>query len=159
MFKTSKNFGGYWVKNVKKIRGHEGEPCPYGSLYKDNKKVGSFAVDTWGGPMTVDFIKRSDAQVLQDYLATLPLEELGHGLGSVPLNDEWFISKILEAHATLQYWKNVTKKRCAYKVGTDFGTMNVPYKGNEGRIKDFLEKKYGKDSFVIVDEILASLEG
>lgn len=43
------------LKGVTKFRGHEGEPLHQGNIYLNNKKVGNFSEDSWGGGIIYDF--------------------------------------------------------------------------------------------------------
>lgn len=60
------------LANVKNARGHEGEPCPYGSLVLNGKKVGEFAFDTWGGPMSVHFTDPAAEQAIKTHCDLQP---------------------------------------------------------------------------------------
>jgi len=67
MFITAKNFGGYWVKGVKKFKGHEQEPLFQCTVYKDKKKIGIFSEDSWGGPAALNCPKNADREALCAY--------------------------------------------------------------------------------------------
>ena len=45
------NFNGVEIKGLKYIRDHENLLCPIGSIYYNNKKVGDFRSDEWGGEL------------------------------------------------------------------------------------------------------------
>ena len=44
------SINGITVKGLKKFRGHEGEPLYQGNVYLNNKKIGWWSQDSWGGP-------------------------------------------------------------------------------------------------------------
>lgn len=48
------SINGISVKNLKKFRGHEGEPLFQGSLYLGGKKIGSWSQDYHNGPDDID---------------------------------------------------------------------------------------------------------
>ncbi|USK62248.1 hypothetical protein [Peribacillus asahii] len=48
------SINGLEVKGVKYFPDHDGALIPYGNLYLNGKKVGSFRDDSWGGPMQYD---------------------------------------------------------------------------------------------------------
>jgi hypothetical protein len=64
----------YQIKGFKRFKGHEGEPCGQGNLYKGTVKVAEWSDDSWGGPMQVRFVdKPSEAEFVvfaREYLAT-----------------------------------------------------------------------------------------
>lgn len=52
---------GVTVKGLKVFRDHEGAPCCQGNVYLNNKKLGFWSQDSWGGPDQIDF----DSKLLQ----------------------------------------------------------------------------------------------
>lgn len=51
---------GYELKKIKMFKGHGGEPCAQGDLYKDGKKVAEWSDDSWGGQLRVRFNSAAD---------------------------------------------------------------------------------------------------
>jgi hypothetical protein len=48
-------FNGCEIKNLKFFKGHEGETCMQGTVYKDGKKLGFWSQDSWGGEDKFEF--------------------------------------------------------------------------------------------------------
>lgn len=48
----------YQIKGFKRFKGHEGEPCGQGNLYKGSVKVAEWSDDSWGGPMHIRFVDK-----------------------------------------------------------------------------------------------------
>lgn len=63
-FKTADDFGGYWIKNIKWFKGHEGEDIFQCSVYKNGKRIGFFSQDSWGGSDKLTCQKKEDAEAL-----------------------------------------------------------------------------------------------
>jgi hypothetical protein len=66
-FKTAEDFGGYWLKAMNDFQGHEGEPLFQGNVYKDNKKIGFFSQDSWGGMDRLDCDTKEQQKELEDF--------------------------------------------------------------------------------------------
>ena len=56
------SINGISIKNLKKFRGHEGEPLAQGTVYYKGKKLGYWSQDFHGGPDAYEF----DARQLND---------------------------------------------------------------------------------------------
>jgi len=106
MFKTEKDFGGYWVKNIKEFKGHEQEPLWQASVYKNGKKIGFFSEDSRGGPARLDCNTREQEKELMDFAR----EFLGEEAWAESYHT--FLSKIAEE---TDYIKQV-KKLCKNKI-------------------------------------------
>ncbi len=59
------SINGISIKNLKKFRGHEGEPLAQGTVYYKGKKLGYWSQDFHGGPDAYEF----DARQLNDEVA------------------------------------------------------------------------------------------
>ena len=129
-FKTEKDFNGYWLKNVKTHKGHEGEPLVQASVYKDGKRIGFYSDGDWGGP--------SDLQEFTKFCATLT------GSDFEPWGEVIYL--ILDALDQIKWIKKQMKTKTIFALKGDkadeFRTIKVPWKGNEKRISDFLNEKY-----------------
>ena len=76
MFKSTTDFGGYWVKGVKNFKGHDGESLFQCSVYKDNKKIGFFSENSTGGSQAnLDCPKKEDRDALCDFAKKYEGEE------------------------------------------------------------------------------------
>ena len=49
------NVGPFTIDQIKGFRGHEGETCLQGVILLNNKKVGEWSEDSWGGPHQFSF--------------------------------------------------------------------------------------------------------
>lgn len=67
LFKTDKDFGGYWIKNIKNFKGQELETLFQCSVYKDGKRIGFFSEDTNGGNAQLDLKNDNEREVLEQY--------------------------------------------------------------------------------------------
>lgn len=67
------SLNGISVKALKTFRGHEGEPLYQGNLYLNNKKIGFWSQDGWGGP---------DHVVLDQGYSEILLNEAVHALNA-----------------------------------------------------------------------------
>jgi len=47
------SINGICIKDIVQFRGHEGEPLAQGDLYLNDKKIGFWSQDSWGGPDNV----------------------------------------------------------------------------------------------------------
>lgn len=138
---------GFAVKNVKNSRGHEGEPCPYGSIYYNNKKVGDFATDTWGGPMNINFTNDIAKKAFYEAVEAMPPCEF-HGT-MLDFNDEMFIDELC---TEFDLKKECKKKTLFVLSDTDEDSVmeiKHPYGPD---IKAYLEKKYSKALVEIINE-------
>jgi hypothetical protein len=50
----------YLIKGFRQFKGHEGEPCAQGNLYKGSRKVAEWSDDSWGGSMLIRFETKAD---------------------------------------------------------------------------------------------------
>lgn len=66
----------YEIKGIKNFKGHEGEPCSQGSLYKGAKKVAEWSDSSTGGPITVRFTNEAEQKAFlpfaREYLSGMP---------------------------------------------------------------------------------------
>lgn len=60
----------YSIKNFKKFKGHEGEPCAQGTLHGPKGKVAEWSDDSWGGPMAVHFVSKAAEADFTDFART-----------------------------------------------------------------------------------------
>lgn len=156
MFKTAADFNGYWIKNLKNFQGHEGEPLFQCSVYKDNKKIGSFSEDSWGGPAMLSCEKQEDREALVDFAKKF------EGKDAWDESYHTFIAKIAEEIDLIKHYKRVSKtnlilhpesySRDKYRV--------VPFKNIEGRswekLREASEKRLGV-KVTIVNDLLKNL--
>lgn len=60
------SINGLTLKNIVEFKGHEGEPLFQGNIYYNNKKVGFFSQDSWGGEEHVQ-VDKAVADLFKDY--------------------------------------------------------------------------------------------
>lgn len=56
------NINGLTLKGITRFKGHEGEPLIQGNIYFNNKKVGYYSQDSWGGPDTINIYNKTDEE-------------------------------------------------------------------------------------------------
>ena len=153
-FKTEKDFGGYWIKNLKNFKAHDCEPLFQCSVYKDGKRIGFFSEDGWGGPAHLNEFKPEDEKSLCQYAKEY------EGVQGWAESYHTFISTIASAVDLQRLMKRKCNKSCLFFLSGDsadtYRTLGVPWQNNKGKIKALLTKKYGA-GFVIINELLATL--
>ena len=138
--KTEKDFGGYWLKNVKSHKGHEGEPLVQASVYKDGKRIGFYSDGDWGGPPNLMEFKKENEAAFTEYCKTI----------SDFKYEPWaaVVYGILDAIDYQKWVKRQSKKKTLFRVKGDaadsYRTIGAPYLGNEEKIDSILSKKYGE---------------
>ena len=55
----------FTIKGVTTFTGHEGESCLQGSIYMDNKRIGTFSDDTYSGGVNIDIKKEFEEIALE----------------------------------------------------------------------------------------------
>lgn len=60
----------YEIKNLKKFKGHEGEPCAQGTLSRDGKRVAEWSDDSHGGPFRIDFAVDTERTAFVEFAKT-----------------------------------------------------------------------------------------
>ena len=146
IIKTEKDFDGYWLKNIKTHKGHEGEPLVQASVYKDGKRIGFYSDGDWGGPAQLFEFKPEDEKTLSDHAKKVMVDWKYEYVAG-------FIYQILNAIDIQKWIKRQSKKKTLFYLKGDkegeFRTIELPWKGNEKKISDFLNKKYG-DKYALV---------
>lgn len=106
---------GIEIKNVKNSRGHEGEPCPYGTIYLDGKKLGIYATDTWGGSGRFESFGAAEEKQVEDriaaYFEKYPCFEGGMYLNSVDVFMDILMELDASEKAFIRRVKTDSKKR------------------------------------------------
>lgn len=55
------------LKNIKKFKGHEGEPCFQANIYLNNKKVGWYSDNSWGAIcLDLHFDSKEDEEKIEE---------------------------------------------------------------------------------------------
>ena len=65
------SINGITVKAIKEFRGHDGEPLAQGNLYLNNKKIGFWSQDSWGGPDHFQLEPQYNERLLNDAVLSL----------------------------------------------------------------------------------------
>ena len=76
------SINGISVKGMKIFHGHEGEPLYQGNLYLNNKKIGFWSQDSWGGPDNVSLDEGYSERLLEDAIRKLNSDKDHHGKSS-----------------------------------------------------------------------------
>ena len=137
--KKTKNFGGYWIKNLKNFKGHEGEHLLQCSVYKDNKRIGFYSDDSWGGPPQLQEFNVKEEKELIAFAKTIDKNPWAESYGSM-------IHEIAEIINHNKWLKRQCHKHCVFttpdiKEGS-YKILKIKYSGNEQRIKGFLDKEF-----------------
>ena len=152
MFKTAEDFGGYWLKAIKDFKGHEGEPLFQANVYLNNRKIGFFSEDGWGGPAQLQDFSKGDEEALTTYAMELA------GDKAWAESYHTFLAGIAEAIDRRKYYMKKCRSHCLYRlkidVETEFRTLTAKWKGNEDHIREYLDKTYGVGTYIVIDEEL-----
>lgn len=73
------SINGICVKGLKEFKGHEGEPLCQGNLYLNNKKIGFWSQDAWGGPDNVQLESGYNEKLLNEAVHSLNVDKDYHG--------------------------------------------------------------------------------
>lgn len=73
------SINGISLKNVTTFLDHEGAPIAQGNLYVENKKIGFWAQDSWGGPNIIDLDIPYYEHLLKKTIITLNKDKSFHG--------------------------------------------------------------------------------
>jgi hypothetical protein len=143
MFKTEKDFGGYWIKNLKNFKGHEGEPLFQCSVYKDGKRIGFFSEDSWGGPAQLQDFKQKDEDALCDYAKSVDSKPWGESYHK-------FIAQIADAVDEIKWFKRQCRKKTLFYIGKKLMEIRHPFCAP---VEKALKDRHGE--VLIVNKILA----
>ena len=119
------SINGICVKGIKDFKGHEGEPLCQGNLYLNNKKIGFWSQDSWGGPDHFILDQGFDYRLLNDAVKTLNAEksEMVGPAGNQFLREydlEYLMIDLLDLNYDEKAFKNAVKKGySAIVVATD----------------------------------------
>ncbi|MBC8737387.1 hypothetical protein F6X40_11285 [Paraburkholderia sp. UCT31] len=61
----------YEIKGYKTFKGHEGEPCGQGNLYRDGTKVAEWSDSSTGGSMHIRFVSREAEKLFAEHAKVL----------------------------------------------------------------------------------------
>lgn len=107
---------GISVKGMKKFFGHEGEPCFQGNLYLENKKIGTWSQDSWGGCDNFYIEKSYSERLLNKAVVSLNLDkEYRGGTAEKPFVLEYNLERLLDDYISLVQDEKEYKK--AVKAG------------------------------------------
>lgn len=73
------SINGISVKRLTHFLGHEGEDLYQGTLYLNNKKIGFWSQDSWGGPDRVQLDEKYSSRLLDAAITALNPEKAIHG--------------------------------------------------------------------------------
>jgi hypothetical protein len=140
----------YEIKGIKNFKGHEGEPCAQGSLYRGTKKVCEWSDSSTGGSMHVRFVSPEEEAAFvpfaREYLSARP-DVLGEPYELAKMSD-WHIAA--EAVERMSYdaaeeaeLRKLCKNKLVFKVKSsqegeepEIMTLNVMFTESEvARVK------------------------
>ena len=153
----------YEIKNFKKFKGHEGEPCAQGTLHCAGKKIADWSDDANGGPLRLDFINETaEAAFLvyaKVYLSTR--KDYSGKLHDVVGSPGWSLIESAVSDMSLDHESNASALRLAktgvcFKVREASGevevySIKVPY---TAKLVAEIRAKYGSALEEIVNETL-----
>lgn len=132
------SINGVTIKAIKKFKGHEGEPLVQGNIYLNNKKLGFWSQDAWGGPdIFTGFapnVLRPMAERYRDYSGKV--EEKYKGI----FDEELFLYKIAELAEAEKAFKKFWKQGFRSMIKVD-GGMCMCYIGSIHPARTEEEKK------------------
>ena len=120
------------IKNLKSFRGHEGEVLAQGSIYLNNKRLGFWSQDSWGGPDQFDFDESVLKNACKNFKAGFPKD-----YKYVDLCDEAdiFISyllKLIELEKALKrFFKKGYKNAVMVSDGFDIAYMVTSFEHDD----------------------------
>ncbi len=151
MFKNATDFGGYWVKEIKNFKGHEGEPLFQCTVYKDNKKIGFFSEDTWSGSADLDCPVKENRAALCDFAKEYEGEKAWCE------SYHTFIASIVEEIDRQKSYKRKCRTKTLFTTAdceeNQYRELNIKYAGNEAKVKAYLDEKY-PEGYLIINELL-----
>ncbi len=165
---------GYEVKNVKTFVGMEGEGFN-ASLYKDGVRIAFVMDEATGGPYSyqwddrkADKVKINDFDLkgdkitymgtpfqkeLVDFMNTLPPIEDEHSDEPMRVDLDIFVGHLVDDFEHTKWLKRQCKKKTLFRLKGDpedeYKTVTHPF---NGKVKEFLEKKYGEQVQEIINE-------
>lgn len=111
------SINGISVKGLKEFKGHEGEPLYQGNLYLNNKKIGFWSQDGWGGPDNVMLDNGFSEQLLNKAVHNLNEDKDYYGKANVDGSDfvlEYNLERLMGDYISLyedeKAYKNALKK-------------------------------------------------
>lgn len=111
------SINGITIKNLKNFVSQEGDICYQGNVYIENKKVGFWSQDDWGGADRFEFVSPFSENLLQERVKDLNPDKGIHG---IDWNNEPFI-----LHYSLERLmydlKNLMKEEKAFKMSVKDG--------------------------------------
>lgn len=130
--------GNYTLKGIKNFTDHEGFTIQKGNIYNENKKIGTFEEDVWGGPTRIKITNEDDDLAIRNFarewLRNNPkgIREANYVFASMPNitidvlyrgNEvEGFIVQLLKLYNLEQNAKDYFKK--GYSVFVDVHTKD-----------------------------------
>ena len=106
----------YEIKGLKTFKGHEGEPCAQGNLYRDAKKVAEWGDDTWSGDMVYHFISKDEENKFAVFAKTYldgKSNVLGEPFNVGELDFHGLVQSALEHMGDLAVDEYQMRKECA----------------------------------------------
>lgn len=153
MFKTVKDFGGYWVKGIVNFKGDHQEPLFQCSVYKDNKRIGFFSQDHNCGEDNLDCPKEADQEALKAYAKKHEGEEAWIESYST------FIAAIATEIDLIKHYKKLCKTKLVYRPASydRHSYKTIPLNKLKGlsweKARIALEKKTGEEITIINEEL------
>lgn len=150
-FKTELDFGGYWIKGVKFVPGHGGEPLLHCSVWKDGKRVGYYQDGDWGGEAILRDMKPKAEKELREFAKEFEGEKAWSESFCT------FIGSIQKEVETLKYFKRHCQKKVIIVTpdcqAGQYREWKVKFSGNEAQIKKVLDKNH-PEGYTIINELV-----
>lgn len=148
----------YSVNGVKSFRGHDGNGFN-ANLLKYGKKIAFVQDMASGGCYDFHFVdgwKCQDAQDFENYIKSLP--EVDTDWGKMKQNADMFVAKLVGKFEDDRNVKRWCKTQVVFTVKSDklgeYRTLKMLYKGNEVKVKEYIENKYGKEYEILNERYL-----
>lgn len=140
----------YQIKNFKTFKGHEGEPCAQGAIYKDKQKIAEWSDDSWGGPLIHRFINKEEENLFLEYAKKYLSTKKDYNKNTYKPEEmnpyliiESAISIMSYEYETNKKIEKMCKKKIVFSIGDDkenieIYSINIPY--TEENIKKVKQK-------------------
>jgi hypothetical protein len=167
---TIDKFGGYSVKGVKTFKGTDWDGFN-ATLYKDGKKIALLVNDGGGGCLDITWL--GDQPYMEQFKPfekdVEELRPIWEKAWTPDKTREWetefmwdteiFVDELINDFLNKRYLKNLLRKKVCFQVGDEidtssdeFRTLRIGWKGNEQRVRDWMQKTYPNQKVRILNE-------
>lgn len=150
IIKDESDFGGYWVKNIKNFKGHEGETLFQCSVYKDGKRIGFFSEDSRGGPAQLQNFSKKDEEELINFA------KKWEGENAWSESYSTFITDIVNEVENIKQYKTKCKTKVLFITKDckedEHRFLKFKYEKDPLGVRKYLDEKYG--DYIIINDLV-----